>query len=347
MGASGYGGGELLRLLQGHPEFKVSYVASESDAGKAAADVFPQLRGANNHTLQAYDLDKAVESADLFFLPVANGRAMKLTPPLLAAGKKIVDFSADFRLRNPKTYESTYKIQHTCPELLDEAVYGLVELNRSKIRSARLVANPGCYPTAAILAILPLLPAPGRDNGGLADLNSIIVDAYSGVTGAGRTSLTLDYHFPEVNDSLTAYKVIGHRHTREIEQVITEKTGAPAAVTFTPHLAPIGRGILETIYATIRQDMSDSELWEVYQSYYADDPFVVILPDGEMPRTGAVRGSNYVHLSVNLDPRLRRATILVAEDNLVKGAAGQAVQNMNVLCGLPEESGLGATGLYP
>ncbi|MDQ2732990.1 MAG: N-acetyl-gamma-glutamyl-phosphate reductase, partial [Armatimonadota bacterium] len=231
---------------------------------------------------------------------------------------------------------------------LDEAVYGLVELNRAKIQSARLIANPGCYPTAAILALLPLVtPAPEFSGESLADLRSIIVDAYSGVTGAGRTSLTLDYHFPEVNDSLTAYKVVGHRHTREIEQAIAQTTGRQAAVTFTPHLAPIGRGILATAYATLLKDLSVADLRTLYETFYENDPFVVILPEGEMPRTGAVRGSNYVHLSVNLDPRMDRATILAAEDNLVKGAAGQAIQNMNVLCGLPETCGLGATGLYP
>ena len=352
VGASGYGGGELLRLLTVHPEFTVVYVASQSDAGKDVASVFSPMRGVSDLKLEPYDCDRALELADVFFLPVANGRAMKTAPALVNAGRKIVDFSADFRIKDAELYESTYGITHSCPELLEEAVYGLVEMNRDSIRSARLVANPGCYPTAAILSILPLLgqrdaEGEGRRGEFIVDPASIIVDAYSGVTGAGRTSLTLDYHFPEVNDSMTAYKVVGHRHTREIEQAISCCLGVSPPVTFTPHLAPIGRGILETVYATLTRDLNSKGLRDVYESFYADDPFVVVLPEGQSPRTGSVRGSNYLHIGVFVDDRMGRATILSAEDNLVKGAAGQAIQNMNLMCGLDETSGLKAPGLYP
>jgi N-acetyl-gamma-glutamyl-phosphate reductase len=347
IGASGYGGAELMRLLQAHPEFRVTFVASHSDAGKKIREVFPQLYGMGDEVFQPDDVNRAIEAADVFFLPVANGRAMRVAPDLLTAGRKVVDISADFRLHDRSVYEATYGIEHTCPGLLDEAVYGLTELCRDRVQQARLVANPGCYPTAAILSLAPLFMDRNGDSRLLADPDTVIVDAYSGVTGAGRNSMTLDFHFPEVNDSLSAYKAIGHRHTREIEQALAGWTGRPAVVTFTPHLAPINRGIHETVYATLTQGLSAAELQDLYERCYARDPFVAVLPPGLAPRTGAVRGSNMVQIGVNVDPRNRRLTILSAQDNLVKGMCGQAIQNMNLMCGLLETAGLQMHGMYP
>ncbi|HET6382074.1 MAG TPA: N-acetyl-gamma-glutamyl-phosphate reductase [Armatimonadota bacterium] len=346
VGASGYGAAELLRLLQTHPSMRITYLSSGSGAGQTPGAIFPQFRGIELPTMEAFNPERAAEAADVLFLAGKNGTAMKITPALLDSGRKIVDFSADFRLKSTDTFSAVYKMPHESPHLLEEAAYGLVELNRPAIRRARLVANPGCYATAAILSLAPLLT--GAVGGGpIADPATFIIDAYSGVSGAGRSSLGLDYHFPEANENLTAYKVIGHRHTSEIEQAIAGPLGRPAAVTFTPHLAPINRGILATTYATLTVDIDSDALRAHYESFYRADPFVVILPDGEHPRTGAVRGANYVQISVSVDPRLRRATILNAEDNLVKGAAGQALQNMNLICGLPEETGLIGTGVYP
>lgn len=348
MGASAYGAAELFRLLAVHQEFKITYAASESGAGKPVAEVFPQLRGSTDLAFEPFEAASAAERADVFFLPVKNGLAMEMAPPLLAAGRKVVDFSADFRLKDLSVHRAVYGMAHTCPDLLAEAVYGLPELNRDAVRQARLVANPGCYPTAAILSIAPLLRGRAAAGGdGLVEPGSIIVDAYSAVSGAGRSSVSLKHHFPEVNDSLTAYSVLGHRHVPEIEAVLQPFARFPIAITFTPHLAPIGRGILSTTYATVRRDLSGAEVRELFESAYAGERFVILLPDGEIPRTGAVRGSNFIHMSVHFDPRLRRITVVTAEDNLVKGAAGQAVQNMNLLCGLPEDLGLGQTGLYP
>ncbi|MCA1596862.1 MAG: N-acetyl-gamma-glutamyl-phosphate reductase [Chloroflexi bacterium] len=348
IGASAYGAAELFRLLAVHPELKITYAASESGAGKPVAEVFPQLRGGADLSFEPYDSLEAVERADVFFLPVKNGLAMEMAPSLIGAGRKVVDFSADFRLKDLSAHRATYGMPHTCPDLLAEAVYGLPEINRDAIREARLVANPGCYPTAAILSLIPLLRGrSGAPRDILVDPGSIIVDAYSAVSGAGRSSVSLKHHFPEVNDSLTAYSVVGHRHVPEIEEVLQPFAGFPLAITFTPHLAPIGRGILSTTYATLRRDLPRAAVRELFESAYAPERFVVLLPEGEIPRTGAVRGSNFVHVSVHFDPRLRRVTVIAAEDNLVKGAAGQAVQNMNLLCGLVEDTGLGQTGLYP
>ncbi|MCA1596003.1 MAG: N-acetyl-gamma-glutamyl-phosphate reductase, partial [Chloroflexi bacterium] len=297
VGASAYGAAELFRLLAVHPELKITYAASESGAGKPVAEVFPQLRGGTGLSFEPYDAVGAAERADVFFLPVKNGLAMEMAPPLLEAGRKVVDFSADFRLKDLAVHRATYGTAHTCPDLVAEAVYGLPEINRDAIRRARLVANPGCYPTAAILSILPLLRGHGGGGrGGLVEPGSVIVDAYSAVSGAGRSSVSLKHHFPEVNDSLTAYSVVGHRHVPEIEETLQPFAAFPLGITFTPHLAPIGRGILSTSYATLRQDLPRSAVRDLYESAYAAERFVVLLPEGEIPRTGAVRGSNFVHM---------------------------------------------------
>jgi len=337
VGASGYTGAELARILCNHPEVALTAATSRQYAGKPLSQVFPSLRGRVDILCEDLPVAELVERADFFFTAVPHQTAMNIVPSLLAAGKKVVDLSADFRIHDAQVYEQWYQA-HSAKELLATAVYGLPELHRTAIRKTRLVANPGCYPTSVILGLAPLLKA------GLVDPETIIIDAKSGASGAGRTA-QVGSLYCEVADGFKAYKVGEHRHTPEIEQELGGLCGKPVTVSFTPHLLPMSRGILSTIYAKAGKALPG--LTELYQDFYRDEEFVRVCPAGQYPATQYVRGSNYCDIGVKFDPRTGRVVILSAIDNVVKGASGQAVQNMNLMCGFPEHTGLRIVPLFP
>ena len=339
IGASGYTGAELVRLLVNHPQVELTLATSRQYASKPLSLVFPHLTGRTELICEdPTGLDPAGR-ADLFFTAVPHQTAMAVVPDLLASGAKVIDLSADFRLHEQKVYEKWYQV-HSAPQLLAEAVYGLPELHRADIAKARLVANPGCYPTSVLLGLAPLLKA------GAIDPESLIIDAKSGTSGAGRAAAqgTL---YCEVTDGFKAYKVAEHRHTPEIEQELGLLCGRSLAVSFTPHLVPMSRGMLSTIYAKLSQELNQADLDRIVADFYRDEPFVRVLPTGQLPATQYVRGSNFCDLALRLDSRTGRVIVLSAIDNLVKGAAGQAVQNLNLMCGFPEELGLQVVPLFP
>lgn len=341
VGASGYAGGELIRLLAPSTLVEIAYLASETNAGRPVSNAFPGLRNVAVG-FSSFEARQAIELCDLIFLAQGNGVAMKLAPDLLAAGKKVIDLSADFRLSDPVAYPEWYRFEHASPDLLQEAVYGLTELNREAVAGARLVANPGCYPTATALALAPLLRA------GAIDPDSIVVDAKSGVSGAGRSRVTTDYLFTEIDESVRAYGVASHRHTPEIEQTLGAAAGKAIRLSFTPHLIPMNRGILATCYATAAgNEWDEPRLRGLLEAAYGGEPFVHVLAPGEQPSTKATLGSNQCHIGLVLDRRTGRTIVTSAIDNLVKGAAGQAVQNMNLMLGLPETHALEGGGLWP
>ena len=339
VGASGYTGVELARILSAHPEVELTVATSRQYAGKALAGVFPSLKGMVDIVCEDVVLKDLVDRADLFFTAVPHQTAMALVPEFIRAGKKVVDLSADFRIRDAKVYEEWYQA-HTATTYLEEAVYGLPELYREKIAKARLVANPGCYPTSVILGVAPLLKA------GLIDPDTVVADSKSGASGAGRSAQTGTL-FCEVADGFQAYKVGEHRHTPEIEQELSELCGKALKLSFTPHLVPMSRGILSTIYAATSGDTDEKSIRDLYEKQYAHEPFVRVCEAGIYPLTQYVRGSNFCDIGMKLDKRTGRIIILSAIDNLVKGAAGQAVQNMNLMCGLEETMGLGIVPLFP
>jgi N-acetyl-gamma-glutamyl-phosphate reductase len=339
IGASGYTGVELLRLLAGHPQVTVSCVTSRQQAGQSLAEVFPSLAGVYDLTFEALEPAALAGRADLVFTAVPHQAAMAMVPELLAAGCKVVDLSADYRLRDAAVYAEWYET-HQTPELLAEAVYGLPELYREQVRPARLVANPGCYPTSIALALTPLLRA------GLIDPTTLIVDSKSGTSGAGRAA-KVDSLYCEVNEGFKAYGLPRHRHTPEIEQTLSDVAGRSVTITFTPHLLPVNRGILSTCYATLAADVSLAQLLALYREQYAGERFVRVLPEGRLPNISQVRGSNFCDIGLAVDPRTRRVVALAAIDNLVKGAAGQALQNMNLMLGLNEGLGLAGAALFP
>ena len=356
VGASGYTGGELLRLLATHPMFEVTAVTSEKSAGQPIGSSFPHLSSAFNTSLRFESLvpQAIAERADAVFLALTHTKSFEPVNACLAAEKPVVDLSADYRLSDPTAYETWYQTTHPFPELLRTAVYGLPELHRAAIRAARLVASPGCYPTAAILQLAPLIAHE------IVSPDSIVIDAKSGISGAGRAP-ALPYHFPEAHESLEAYKIGRHRHIPEIEQELnavafgpdaksvrkSPANSTPVQVTFTPHLVPMNRGILSTAYARMREAMDITELRQIYARYYKGEPFVR-LKDGESSANPShVRGSNYCDLAVFLDSRTGCVVTTAALDNLVKGAAGQAIQAMNLMLGLPEGMGLAAAPAFP
>ena len=343
IGASGYTGAELMRMAALHPEIEITYVTANQYADTKVTSLYPHLTGLVDLTFEAYDLESAGKSADAFFLALPHGKAMEVAPELLAAGYgyKVVDLSADFRLSDASIYEAWYKTGHTNPELIGKAVYGLPELFEENIKGADFVSNPGCYPTGALLALAPLLKAK------IVKTSGIIVDSLSGVSGAGRDAKP-GTHFCKVEGSLTAYKVGGvHQHTPEMEQYMSQLAGEEMTISFTPHLMPVSRGILTTAYADINGKTSLGELLERYRSFYAGKPFVHILPEGQYPETKNVAGSNYCHIGLALDERTGKLIVVSAIDNLVKGASGQAIQNMNILMGLDQQTGLRHVGLVP
>jgi len=339
VGASGYTGVELARLLCSCPDVKLTVATSRQYKGKKLADVYPSLTGMVGIVCEDLQMEELAERADLFFTAVPHQSAMAIVPDLLRAGKKVVDLSADFRIHDAAVYEKWYQ-KHTAQEYLAEAIYGLPELHRKQIAAARLVANPGCYPTSVILGVAPLLQA------GVVEPETLIVDSKSGASGAGRLAQTGTL-FCEVTEGFKAYKVAAHRHTPEMEQEISALCKKSITISFTPHLLPMSRGILSTIYATMSNSMSDAEVYELYQNFYKDEHFVRICEPGAFPATQFVRGSNFCDLGFKFDSRTGRIVVLAAIDNLVKGAAGQAVQNMNLMYGLPETRGLLGVPLFP
>ena len=339
VGGTGYTGVELLRLLAAHREVEVTAITSRAEAGVKVADYFPSLRG--RYELAFSDPAKAsLTGCDLVFFATPNGVAMGQAKALLDAGTRIVDFSADFRLKDKAVWERWYKVAHVAPELFQEAVYGLPEINRERIRKARLVANPGCYATAVQLALLPLVDT---DH---VDLRHLIADSKSGVSGAGRKA-EVDILHSEVSDNFKAYAVKGHRHHPEILESLATLEGVAGrqlGLTFVPHLVPMVRGILATIYARITKD---TDFQALYENRYAKEPFVDVLPPGSQPETRWVRGTNQCRIAVHRPMDADTLVVLAVEDNLVKGAAGQAVQNMNLMFGFPETQALDQLAVVP
>jgi len=338
-GASGYTGQELTRILSGHPEVKLVAVTSRRFAGKPVSEVFPALQGLTSLKYQNATPAQISKVCDIIFLALPHGVSMDIAPEFIKAGKKVIDLSADYRLREVKTYETWYG-KHRSAKLIKNAVYGIPEIYREKIKKTKLIANPGCYPTGIILGLAPAL------KNKLIDVSTIIVDSASGVSGAGREPLTGSL-FCEVDGGYKAYKVGNHRHLPEIEQELNALAGRKFSISFTPHLLPVKRGILSTIYATLKKDVSLPELHSLYASFYAKEKFVRICPEGIYPNISSVCGSNYCQIGLAVDPRTKRVIITAAIDNLIKGAAGQAVQNMNIICGFKENTGLQTAPLYP
>ncbi len=340
VGASGYAGLELVRLLARHPACEIAALTSLEFPGVPFSQVFPALAGIVDLLIsQDFDAREIGAQAQVVFTAVPHKAAMGMIPGLLAQGCRVVDLSADFRFRDRAVYEKWYQA-HSEPELLREAVYGLPELHREAIRGARLVGNPGCYPTCVILGLAPLARA------GWLTPGSVIADCKSGVSGAGRQGL-LGLSFCEVNDGFRAYKVLDHRHTPEMEQELSGLAGTPVHVTFTPHLTPMSRGILGTLYANLTEPRTEAELRELYRQFYQGEPFVRLLPEGSLPDTRNVRGANFCDLAGRVDETGRRVIVLSAIDNLTKGAAGQAVHNFNLMLGLEETLGLQTPPFLP
>ena len=339
VGGSGYTGIELLRILKLHPQANVVAVTSRKYAGHPVEEVFPSLHGYNDLLFTEPDVTHLSKSAEWIFTAVPHKAAMSVVPQFFDAGCRIIDLSADFRLRDRRTYETWYQA-HTAPEQLDKAVYGLPEIYRKDIASAQLVANPGCYPTSVILPLVPLLHA------GIISSQGIIADSKSGASGAGR-SLSLGTLFCEVNEALKAYKVAEHRHMPEIEQELSVAAGKPVAMTFIPHLVPMTRGILTTTYAQLTEEISTGKVLVAITEFYKDSPFVRVLPEDTFPDLSYVRGSNFCDIGAKVDGRTNTLILISAIDNLVKGASGQAVQNLNIMAGLDESLGLGTIPLFP
>ena len=332
LGATGYAGAELMRLLSGHPEAEIVYPASHSYAGKRFSEIYPGMRGVCDMILREDDITKAAEVADVVFLSLPAGLASSLVTPEILSKTSIIDLGADFRLHDKETYESWYRTEHHSPELLPEAVYGLPEIHRDEIKGKRLVANPGCYTTCSIMTLYPLV------KNGLIETDGIIIDAKSGTSGAGRGE-KLGSLFCEVNESIKPYGVATHRHTPEIEQELSEAAGSGIVLQFTPHLVPMSRGILSVCYARLKKGVDEEDVKEAY-GIYDGEPFVRIVDT--LPETRFVKGTNLVDISWRIDKRTGNIIAMGAIDNLVKGAAGQAVQNMNIIFGLDETEGLSA-----
>lgn len=336
VGATGYTGSELLRLLARHPAAELCVVTSRSEQGKPVADLFPNLRGYVDHVFSD-PATSLLRECDVVFFATPHGTAMKQVAPLLEAGVKVIDLSADFRLKDAGLWSQWYAQPHTAPSLLAEAVYGLPEINRKQIADARLVANPGCYPTAIVLALVPLLEA------GVIDTSAIIANAISGISGAGRKA-SLHHLYPETSESFKAYNVSGHRHLPEICQILNTLSPEPVGLTFVPHLAPMVRGIHATVYAKLSKKI---DLQRLYIERYQSEPFVDVMPAGSCPETRSVRGSNLCRLAVHEPGPGNTVVILSVIDNLVKGAAGQAIQNMNLMFDLNMTTGLDVPALSP
>ncbi|MGF7003806.1 N-acetyl-gamma-glutamyl-phosphate reductase [Lachnospiraceae bacterium PFB1-21] len=340
IGATGYAGGELVRILLGHPEVKIIWYGSRSYIGEEYASVYRNMFELVEGRCLDDNLEELAQQADVIFTATPQGYLAGILTKELLAKTKVVDLSADYRIKDVATYEQWYGISHQSKELINEAVYGLCEINREQIKGARLIANPGCYPTCSTLAIYPLAKA------GLIEMNTLIIDAKSGTSGAGRGA-KVDNLYCEVNESIKAYGVASHRHTPEIEEQLSYASGEAVVLNFTPHLVPMNRGILITAYGTLKEKVSEEEIRSLYEEHYQQEKFVRLLPSGQCPETRWVKGSNYVDVNVKVDSRTNRVIMMGAMDNLVKGAAGQAVQNMNLIFGLPENMGLDLVPMFP
>ncbi len=338
-GASGYTGQELLRLLLRHPEVRVAALTSRRYAGMPVSDVYPVFSGLTGLSFMDSSPGEVAKICDVVFLALPHGVSMEVAGEFLNAGKKVIDLSADFRLRDTGTYEQWYR-NHTAKTLVKQAVYGIPELYGNDVSQARLIANPGCYPTSAILGLAPLVKEKWIDTA------SIIVDSKSGVSGAGREP-QVGTLFCEVDEGFKAYKVGQHRHTPEMEQELGFLAGHDIRISFTPHLLPVSRGILSTMYGTLQKDVTSADMNGLYRSFYAGKPFVRICKEGMLPNISSVRGSNYCDIGLTVDGRTRRVVVVSVIDNLIKGASGQAVQNMNLMCGFSEVAGLQMISLFP
>jgi N-acetyl-gamma-glutamyl-phosphate reductase len=340
IGATGYAGGELVRILIGHKEVEIKWYGSRSYIDKKYAEVFQNMFQIIEEKCLDDNIEELANQVDIIFTATPQGFCSALMNEDILSKVKIVDLSADYRIKDVKTYEEWYKIEHKTPQFISEAVYGLCEINREDVKKARLVANPGCYPTCTTLSIYPLLME------GLIDSNTIIIDAKSGTSGAGRGA-KVDNLYCEVNENIKAYGVATHRHTPEIEEQLSYAAGSEVKINFTPHLIPMNRGILVTAYASLIKDVTYEQVKAVYDKYYKNEKFVRVLEKDICPETKWVKGSNYVDVNFKIDARTNRIIMMGAMDNLVKGAAGQAVQNMNLMFGLEENMGLNLVPMFP
>jgi len=339
LGATGYAGIELVRLLRAHPEVDEINLVSQNYANKPISEVYPNFKGFLNINCIDMDLSLIAQKSDIVFASLPHGVSADTVKTLRQSGCRVIDLSGDFRYKSAEKYEEWYKIKHPYPEMLNESVYGLPELHREKIRNAKLIANPGCYTTCSILGLSPL--AAGK----AIELDSIVIDAKSGASGAGR-GLSIGLHFCEVNESIKAYGVTTHRHTSEIEQELSALTGQEILLSFTPHLLPVNRGILCTMYAKLNNLYTFEQIHGLYADFYKNEPFVCLYEEGIFPEVKFVNGSNACHIGFAIDKRLNRIIVIAALDNLIKGAGGQAVQNMNILFGFDETLGLSQPGWY-
>ena len=340
IGATGYAGGELVRILMGHKEAEIVWYGSRSYIDQKYADVYRNMFQIVDAKCMDDNIEALADQVDVIFTATPQGFLASVINENILGKTKIIDLSADFRIKDVKVYEKWYGIEHKSPQFIEEAVYGLCEVNRDKVKGARLIANPGCYTTCSILTAYPLAKE------GIIDMRTLIVDAKSGTSGAGRGAKVPNL-FCEVNENMKAYGVASHRHTPEIEEQLGYASGENVTISFTPHLVPMNRGILATEYATLKKDVTGEEVKAIYDKYYADEKFVRVLGEGVCPETKWGEGSNYVDIGFKLDPRTNRIVMMGAIDNLVKGAAGQAVQNMNLLFGLPESEGLELVPMFP
>ncbi len=349
VGGTGYTGVELIRLLSSHPEVTIKWLTSRTEAGKPVASIFPSLRGISDLTYS--DLGEgtleALTSCDVVFFATPHGVAMQQAEALVAAGVKVIDLAADFRLQSLQSFEKWYKHKHACPELLKQAAYGLPEINRDAIKNAKVIGNPGCYPTTAILGLKPIIEAQNAKGEAVIE-SRIIIDAKSGVSGAGRQA-KLNLNYAETTDNFNAYGVAGHRHLPEIEQGVHELLQSKFThnIRFLPHLVPMIRGMFTTIHLGLTDAGCELDLQQIYEQTYQNEKFIDVLPSGEFPDTRSVRASNRLRIAVHQDNDTKSATILVVQDNLVKGAAGQAVQCMNVMFGFDEALGLNHIPVVP
>ena len=340
IGATGYAGGELVRLLLNHKEAEIAWYGSRSYVDQRYSSVYQNMFQIVDAKCLDDNMEQLAKEVDVIFTATPQGLCASLINEGILSQAKVIDLSADFRIKDRKTYEQWYNLEHKAPQFIEEAVYGLCEINREDIKKARLIANPGCYPTCSTLSIYPLLKE------GIIDGNTVIIDAKSGTSGAGRSAKVANLYC-EVNESIKAYGVATHRHTPEIEEQLSYASGQEAVINFTPHLVPMNRGILVTAYANLVKDVTEEEIRKIYEDAYKEEQFVRFLNAGVCPETRWVEGSNYVDVNVKVDERTHRVIMMGAMDNLVKGAAGQAVQNMNLLFGLPETEGLLMPPVFP
>ncbi|MDO4633055.1 MAG: N-acetyl-gamma-glutamyl-phosphate reductase [Eubacteriales bacterium] len=340
IGATGYAGAELVRLLTAHKDVEICWYGSRSYIDQKYAAVYQNMFQIVEDVCKSDDLEQLAEEVDVIFTATPQGYLASILNEGILSKAKVIDISADYRIKDVEVYEQWYGIEHKSAQFIPEAVYGLCEINREKIKGARLIANPGCYPTCSTLSIYPLVKE------GLIDPSTIIIDAKSGTSGAGRGA-KVDNLYCEVNENIKAYGVAGHRHTPEIEEQLSYAAGEPVMINFTPHLVPMNRGILVTAYASLKKEVSYEEVRAAYDKYYENEKFVRVLDKDVCPQTKWVEGSNYVDVNFKIDPRTKRVIMMGAMDNLVKGAAGQAMQNMNLLFGLPESEGLDLVPMFP